>query len=299
LTAQWFKQCNATELKAGRSWDPNIENTYIEYTARQRNVSRCERNWDALLEQTLGCFYWHGFIWGKFRGQASAFDFVHDIVGLPRVLVLGDSISGGTFATMIRMNLTVGVNMHFAPANCGGFGNYFDHLDTWLGLCSWDIIQFNVGAHFHVGQGKSNQTFVPSDAMYSAYEAGLLDVTTRLQQHSPNTDIIFAFTTPSPFDSLETMPSEKSCVKYKKFQPAGYVSFLNYVANKTLGKLNVSMIDRYSAVYPALNKNQIACDIHFKENGYKLLAEADWKVVRSKLLSRSLGGLSNFRENAN
>merc|ERR1712032_19729 len=107
-------------------------------------------------------------------------------------------------------------NLHGPPDNCGGFGHYSENLLSWLGECPWDVIQFNVGMHFHGDYNISER-----------YQEGLTMVVEKLRRHSPDASIIFALTTPSPFDSNDTTPDEATCTNYHRFHKIGFVSKLN------------------------------------------------------------------------
>ena len=54
----------------------------------------------------------------KVAGQSSAWDFVKDDPQLPRVLLIGDSVSRG-YTPSVRKSLAGEANVHLAPANCG------------------------------------------------------------------------------------------------------------------------------------------------------------------------------------
>ena len=75
-----------------------------------------------------------------------AFATVEDVDGLPRVLLLGDSISIG-YTLPVREALKGKANVHRPPTNCSSTGNALDHLDSWLGRGKWDVIHFNFGLH--------------------------------------------------------------------------------------------------------------------------------------------------------
>lgn len=76
---------------------------------------------------------------------------VQDEPGLPRVLLIGDSVSGGyTLAT--RKLLAGKANVHKAPENCGPTGNGLKKLDIWLGDGHWDVIHFNVKGYAFLGE---------------------------------------------------------------------------------------------------------------------------------------------------
>ncbi len=69
---------------------------------------------------------------------------IQDVPGLPRVLLIGDSISLG-YTLDVRRLLQGKVNVHRPPANCGSTRTGLKHLDTWLGHSHWDVIHFNWG----------------------------------------------------------------------------------------------------------------------------------------------------------
>ncbi len=67
-----------------------------------------------------------------------------DVPGLPRVLLIGDSISLG-YTLDVRELLKGKANVHRPPENCGGTSRGIANLDTWLGDDHWDVIHFNWG----------------------------------------------------------------------------------------------------------------------------------------------------------
>jgi hypothetical protein len=73
----------------------------------------------------------------------------YDEVGdpsLPRVLLIGDSISMG-YTPGVRALLADQVNVHRPAANCGATFIGLRDLDKWLNGKTWDIIHFNFGVH--------------------------------------------------------------------------------------------------------------------------------------------------------
>ena len=65
---------------------------------------------------------------------------------LPRVLIIGDSISIG-YTLPVRKLLDGRANVHRAAANCGPTTRGLESLDAWLGDKPWDVIHFNWGLH--------------------------------------------------------------------------------------------------------------------------------------------------------
>jgi len=75
---------------------------------------------------------------------------VEDIAGLPRVLLIGDSISIG-YTVEVRQKLQGKVNVHRPLANCGPTTRGLESIDAWLDTGGkgrkWDLIHFNWGLH--------------------------------------------------------------------------------------------------------------------------------------------------------
>ena len=71
---------------------------------------------------------------------------IQDVAGLPRVLLIGDSVSIGY--TLPTRELLIGkANVHRPPTNCSSTGNGLKYLKSWLGEKKWDVIHFNFGLH--------------------------------------------------------------------------------------------------------------------------------------------------------
>jgi acyl-CoA thioesterase-1 len=71
---------------------------------------------------------------------------VDDVAGLPRVLILGDSISIG-YQAPLREALKGKANVHRPATNCGPTTRGVQGIDEWLGDGKWDVIHFNFGLH--------------------------------------------------------------------------------------------------------------------------------------------------------
>jgi hypothetical protein len=273
INEEWFKKCEESEAKIGRGWDKQTESKRIQ--VRKRLTDSCEAKWESLLEFSLGCFYYPGHIRAKFVNHTGSFPYVPNVANKARVLMLGDSVSRGTWVEAMKMaSSSQKFVIYGAPTNCGGFSAYSAYLDMWLGTCQWDLIQFNVGLHFH----SENLT---------EYAASLIQVVKHLKSHSPRAKIVFAQTAPSPFDSEETTPNETTCKDFHKLFKAGKASALNKAAKKALEPLGVTLSNRYDAIQPALGQHQRPCDVHFKGSGYEILAATDVEVVTRILTDSS------------
>ena len=75
-----------------------------------------------------------------------AFVEVADVPGLPRVLLIGDSISMG-YTLPVREKMKGLANVHRALGNSGDTARGLAQLDKWLGKDHWDVIHFNFGLH--------------------------------------------------------------------------------------------------------------------------------------------------------
>ncbi len=71
---------------------------------------------------------------------------IKDDPALPRVLLIGDSISIG-YTLPTRALLAGEVNVHRPPVNCGNTTYCLRDIDKWLGSGRWDVIHFNFGIH--------------------------------------------------------------------------------------------------------------------------------------------------------
>ena len=86
---------------------------------------------------------------------------ITDEPGLPRVLLIGDSISMGYTIPGAR-GLAGKANLHRPPQNCGPTIFGIERLESWLGSGHWDVIHFNFGLHdLRLDAGKHQ---VPLDA---------------------------------------------------------------------------------------------------------------------------------------
>src|SRR6185503_19430837 len=75
-----------------------------------------------------------------------AFDPDKDDPKLPRILLIGDSISIG-YTVPVRNLLKGRANVHRIPDNGGPTTNGLAQLPQWLGKGKWDVIHFNWGLH--------------------------------------------------------------------------------------------------------------------------------------------------------
>ncbi len=134
------------------------------------------------------------------RSLAPALLPVADVAGLPRVLIIGDSISIG-YTREVRQRLAGRANVHRPPDNCGPTIFGLEQLDGWLGAGPWDVVYFNFGLH-DLKFLDANGTYIvpgPQDrplASPEEYAANLRAIVERLRRTGAR--LVFATTTPVP-----------------------------------------------------------------------------------------------------
>lgn len=181
---------------------------------------------------------------------------VQDDPALPRVLLIGDSISIG-YEVPVRKLLAGKANVHRIPKNGGPSTNGVFMIDSWLGKERWDIIHFNFGLH-DIKRMADGKPQVPPEA----YERYLRLILSRLQQTGAK--LIWASTTPVPVGKVNPprVPAD--------------VAAYNSIALRVLRGVKVD--DLYSFALPRLGEIQRPVNVHFTPAGSEALAK---EVVRS------------------
>jgi acyl-CoA thioesterase-1 len=181
-----------------------------------------------------------------------AFRHIEDTPGLPRVLLIGDSISIG-YTEAVRAELQGKANVHRIPEN-GASTLSVTKLDQWLGSDHWDVIHFNFGLHdLKIMEKREHQ--VP----LSQYKGNLKRIVERLKQSGAR--LIWASTTPVP--GATTNPPRRG----------PDVPIYNAAASKIMRKAGIPIDDLYSLVEPRLTELQIPANVHYTEKGYKVLGQ--------------------------
>src|SRR3954470_7031794 len=121
---------NAAEAAAQKAKaDAELE---AKYQALVAQLPPDQQAWERVLQEQLGGFYLPIHKREKVAGTSNAWDFVQDDPKLPRVLLIGDSVSRG-YTQAVRKALAGQANVHRAPANCGPTASGLKNLDVWLG----------------------------------------------------------------------------------------------------------------------------------------------------------------------
>ena len=119
---------------------------------------------------------------------------ITDDPNLPRVLLIGDSISMG-YTVAVRELLAGKANVHRPATNCGPTSRGVAGIDAWLGDGEWDVIHFNFGLH-DLKYMEDGTHQVPIDQ----YEANLRTLIDRMEETGAT--VIWCSTTPVPEGEL-------------------------------------------------------------------------------------------------
>ena len=189
---------------------------------------------------------------------------------LPRVLIIGDSISIGYTEDVVKMlegkaKVTRPKNKNGKSVNCGPTIRGLENIDQWLGDTEWDVIHFNWGLHDlcyrHPDskvQGRRDKINGKITATVEQYEANLSKLVSRLKKTGAK--LIWATTTPVP-------DGEKGRFKGDEYK-------YNAVAEKIMKENNIAINDLHSYILPELAKYQRPDgNVHFFPEGSQYLAE--------------------------
>src|SRR4051812_26004321 len=122
---------------------------------------------------------------------------VQDVPGLPRVLLIGDSISIG-YTLPVRALLDGKANVHRILTNGATSLNGLQNLRQWLGKEKWDVIHFNFGLHDLKIMSPGQHQVELDD-----YEKTLVEIVKQLQ--GTGAKLIWASTTPVPEGKLDPL----------------------------------------------------------------------------------------------
>lgn len=194
---------------------------------------------------------------------------------LPRVLLIGDSISIG-YTLPVRELLKGEANLHRIPTNGGPTSNGIRNIEAWLGDGKWDVIHFNWGLHdLKLIDGK--QQVSPTD-----YEANLRKLVARMKTvagtNGQPATLIWATTTPVPEGELNPPRKFHDVIDYNK------------LAAKVMADEKILTNDLYEFAKPQLAEIQNRNDVHFSTVGSRKLGEKVAKEIQSALSVRKKEG---------
>lgn len=225
-----------------------------QYEAWVATLSPEHQAWEEVLQENLGNFYLPLHKKDKVAGRANAWDHVEDDPALPRILLIGDSVSRA-YTMTVRKELAGKANVHRAPANCGPTASGVKNLDAWLGNGEWDIIHFNFGIH-------DRKTPIED------YTARLEQIVERLKQTGAT--LYWASSTPIPD------------VPEKGYQSSSMVE-RNAAAADLMKEHGIPVDDLFSAITPHLAEWRRPQDVHYLEPGNVFLGEQVAGFLESRL----------------
>jgi hypothetical protein len=202
-----------------------------------------EARWEALLDPTL-------------RNEP-AFQYVKDLEGLPRALLIGDSISIG-YTAPVRKALAGKVNIHRIPENGGDTWRGLAKLNMWLSTGRWEVIHFNFGLH-DLKHMQDNRLDLAGEQVSSldAYESNLDKLAIELKKTGAM--LVWASTTPVPEGAAGRLKGDD--VIY------------NAAALKVMQRHQIRVNDLYAHMLPMLEMYQRPRDVHYTAEGYTFLGQ--------------------------
>jgi acyl-CoA thioesterase-1 len=192
-----------------------------------------------------------------------AFAPVVDDPALPRVLLIGDSVSIG-YTVAVQKVLRGKANVHRIPDNGGATTYGLAHLSDWLGTGKWDVIHFNWGLHDLV----MNQYGVEQVPL-KQYANDLRVLVRRLK--ATGAKLVWGTTTPVPDYPVRPLRTNADVLAY------------NAAAYNVMAENGVAIDDLYNAVLPGLPQVQQQGNVHFTPAGYQELANSVAASIRAAL----------------
>ena len=203
--------------------------------------------------------------------QNAAMAEIKDVANLPRILLIGDSISIA-YTLPVRNLLQGKANVHRIPVNGTGSGAGVTGIQQWVGTGTWSVIVFNFGIHDAKIWSQDGQPALPRAAGQPAtslekYAENLRQIIRRLRPTGAR--LIFATTTPIP---------EVTTGRWFDSIPAR-----NAVAVQVMQSNGVAICDLYSAIFPQRKEFERPGDVHFTQAGSIVLAQSVADCIQAQL----------------
>ena len=197
---------------------------------------------------------------------------VKDNSNLPRVLIIGDSISIG-YTLPTRKFLKDKANLHRIPTNGGPTTRGLASIDAWLGKGKWNLIHFNWGLHDLKYIGPNGENLFPKEkggkpqVPIDAYEKNLDKLVTRLKKTGAK--LIWRNTTPVPPGSKGRYVGDS--VKY------------NAAAARVMEKHGVPTHDLFTMSKKRMKEIMRPANVHYTPEGSKVLGRDVARVIMEAL----------------
>lgn len=198
-----------------------------------------------------------------------------EVPGLPRVLIIGDSISIG-YTPFVKEAFKGKANIIHAPGNNESTVTGLKYFDRWLGAQPWDVIHFNFGLHDvkYIDQ-QTKLTDVTAGKQWvpiADYEKNLGELVQRLKKTGAR--LVWCSTTPIPEGARGRVPGDE--VRY------------NAVAKEIMQSEGVPINDLHAFVGTPKHRRALGGldkDVHYNTAGSRALAGEVVKAIENALAS--------------
>jgi len=195
---------------------------------------------------------------------------------LPRVLIIGDSISIG-YTEQVRLSLKDVAHVFRPPANCQHTAYGLAHIKAWLGTKKWDVIHFNFGiwdthlldANGNLFRAEGEQALTPDLRQRHTpdqYRENLTRIVEILE--GTGARLIWASTTP---------------VMRRTGARAEAIPILNRTAEELMRSRGIAVNDLHAFVLPHAKAWQSPDRVHFNALGNTHLGERVSERIRLAL----------------
>ena len=197
---------------------------------------------------------------------------IDDQPGLPRALLIGDSISIG-YTIPVRKLLKGKVNLHRIPTNGGPTIKGLEQIDAWIGKKKWDVIHFNWGLHDLKYMGPNGENLFPKEkggevqVALLEYEKNLERLVSRLNKTGAK--LIWRNTTPIPPGSRGRYVGDS--IRY------------NSAASRVMIRHGIPTHDLFTMSRERMKEIMRPANVHYTEEGSKVLAESVAEVILEAL----------------
>ena len=203
-------------------------------------------------------------------GAAPAAKAIAEVPGLPRVLIIGDSISTG-YTPFVTELFNGRANIIHAPGNNASTVVGLANLDAWLGSKPWDVIHFNWGLHdMKYIDAQTKMTDVAAGKQWvpvAQYEKNLKELVQRLKKTGAR--LVWCSTTPIPEGVKGRVPGDEV--------------IFNAAALRVMQAEGVPVDDLYAFTKPQHEKLGRPKDVHYTAAGYRALAGAVTAAIEQSL----------------
>ena len=200
---------------------------------------------------------------------------------LPRVLIIGDSISIG-YTEPVRENLKDSAEVFRPPVNCQHTGYGLSQIKTWLGTGKWDVIHFNFGIwDTHMLDAKGNLLSGSREGDTAPATDGI-GIRHTPEQYKDNLNRILDILESS---GASLIWASSTPIMYRKGRRFEDIPKLNSVAENVMKARGVAVNDLYAFVLPHVGEWQAPDQCHFNAAGNEQLGKQVADCIR-----RALGG---------